>query len=70
MSCTCEVTDSARHASECISHEFNNIYDTENEQDDNADRGHFEFGYWCLKDSDCESKKCGQVGPRKYDKEC
>ena len=39
-------------------------------QDRNTERGHFELGYWCLKDSDCESKHCAQVGPRMYDKEC
>lgn len=40
------------------------------EQEKHTTRGHFEIGYWCLKDQDCESKKCAQVGPRKYDKEC
>ena len=36
----------------------------------NTERGHFELGYWCLKNTDCESKHCAQVGPRLYDKEC
>ena len=40
------------------------------EQAENTERGEFEIGYWCLKHSDCATKKCAQVGPRKYDKEC
>ena len=43
---------------------------TENEQDANKESSKFENGYWCLKDGDCITKKCAQVGPRKYDKEC
>ena len=42
----------------------------EDGQERNTERGHFELGYWCLKDTDCESKHCAQVGPRLYDKEC
>ena len=44
------------------------IEDSENAE--HPDRGAFEIGYWCLKDSDCAVKRCAQVGPRKYDKEC
>ena len=39
-------------------------------QAENTERGEFEIGYWCLKHTDCATKKCAQVGPRKYDKEC
>ena len=48
-----------------------NQEDYENaEQAENTERGEFEIGYWCLKHTDCATKKCAQVGPRKYDKEC
>ena len=72
-SCTCEVTNSKKHISRCFAHDFHLANQGEmldNEQDDNAERGEFENGYWCLKDSDCATKHCAQVGPRRYDKEC
>ena len=61
------------HVSRCIAHdvhvnEYGDVVD--NDQDDNAERGEFEIGYWCLKDSDCATKHCAQIGPRRYDKEC
>ena len=67
---SCEVTDSYNHVSECLHHHEAANYPVKDGQDRNAERGHFELGYWCLKNTDCESKHCAQVGPRKYDKEC
>ena len=75
--CRC-IVDPMRRTSQCVNshwlarrhlNDYQGDYG-QNEQDRNTERGHFELGYWCLKDSDCESKHCAQVGPRKYDKEC
>ena len=71
--CHCVVTDPIWKRSECrhsgLAH-LNAADDEGNQQEENTERGEFEIGYWCLKNSDCASKKCAQVGPRKYDKEC
>ena len=71
--CHCVVTDPIWKRSECrhsgLTH-LNAADDEDNQQEENTERGEFEIGYWCLKNSDCASKKCAQVGPRKYDKEC
>ena len=71
--CHCVVTDPIWKRSECRHSGFvhlNAADDEGNQQEENTERGEFEIGYWCLKNSDCASKKCAQVGPRKYDKEC
>ena len=78
---TCEVTDSFNHISQCLPISDSNIAnvgdwherihgDEPEEKKKHTERGHFEIGYWCLKNTDCESKHCAQVGPRMYDKEC
>ena len=72
--CTCIVTDPIHRKSDCVHIGLANLnenYSNEsNEDGENTERGSFEIGYWCLKDSDCAIKRCAQVGPRKYDKEC
>ena len=66
---TCEVTDSYNHMSACLPvidyHVANaggwheRIHgDEPKEQKKHTERGHFEIGYWCLKNTDCESKHC------------
>ena len=70
--CHCEVVDPIWRRSECrhsgLAHL--NATDDDDGMQENTERGEFEIGYWCLKNSDCSTKKCAQVGPRKYDKEC
>ena len=69
----CHVTNPVRRATKCfaidhINDQHAQLHGTEEKK--HTERGHFEIGYWCLKDTDCESRHCAQVGPRKYDKEC
>ena len=47
-----------------------NQFEDDDDLQENTERGEFEVGFWCLKNSDCATKRCAQVGPRKYDKEC
>lgn len=56
---SCEVVDSANHVSECVALSIVNDGDSIANLDHvNAERGDFEIGYWCLKDTDCQSKHC------------
>ena len=70
--CHCEVIDPIWRKSECRHSGLAHLNATDEDDDvaENTERGDFEIGYWCLKNSDCATKKCAQVGPRKYDKEC
>ena len=61
-SCLCKMIDpmlrfgECTHAGDFHASEFG--HRRHNDEQANTERGHFEIGYWCLKDADCESKKC------------
>ena len=70
--CACQVIDPIHKRSECVHMGLAHLNQFEEDDDlaENTERGEFEVGYWCLKNTDCATKRCAQVGPRKYDKEC
>ena len=62
---SCEVTNVYVHKSECLptgwstaNDQHAQLHGTGEGEHKHTTRGHFEIGYWCLKDTDCESKRC------------